>query len=545
MRRPLLLAAAVALIGATAPLARTQTNALSVVAVEVSSRAEAAYVAANFDETHRYLPGFVEIVVRPGDEERLKALGYDFDIVTADLVKSENAKRAAAGPAPLIALPGPDRSDYRRLADFNTEMKELAAKNPGIVKLLTLPNKTLEGRTVYGLEIASDVKAVDGRPTLYIDGIHHAREWPAGEYPMIYAHHLVESLKARDPQITRLARTLRFVIVPVVNADGFDFARSSLVDARGAGGTPLAIVGAEAYWRKNRRSHTGVTTTVPGVVQRNLDAYGTDPNRNYGYNWGDNKAGSSSDKTNQTYRGPQPFSEPETQNVRSLLLGRHATGVLSNHTYSRLVLRPWGDTDEPSPDEALLESIGEGMAEAMGGYRNILGIELYVTTGTLNDWAYGTSGSLAYVLEHGDEFHPVYGDGPGEEFPGVLSAFTRMAEAAANPRNHGVVAGRVLGRDGRPVRAKITAVKRFENPLWPGNPSGKKTFPHVIDTATQAAANGSFAWHVNPSTRPAIQAAGGVEAYTVTISAPGAPSVTRQVVVRRGQRVDLGTIRLG
>ncbi|HVE99547.1 MAG TPA: M14 family zinc carboxypeptidase [Mycobacteriales bacterium] len=545
MRRPLLLAAAIALIAATAPLARTQTNTLSLVAIEVSTRAEAAYVAANFDETHRYLPGFVEVVLHPGDAERLRDLGYSYDVITPDLVKAENARRAAAPRAAAVALPGPDRSDYRVLADYVTEMKDLAKKNPGVVKLLTLPNKTLEGRTVHGLEIALDVNATDGRPTLYIDGIHHAREWPAGEYPMIYAHHLVESLRGGDPQIRDLLRRLRFVIVPVVNVDGFDFARSSLVDARGVAGTPLAIAGVEAYWRKNRRSVTGVTTKVPGVMQRNLDAYGTDPNRNYGYKWGDNQGGSSSEHAGQTYRGTAPFSEPETQNVRSVLLGRHATGVLSNHTYSRLVLRPWGDTDEPSPDELLLERIGEGMAEAMGGYRNILGIQLYLTTGTLNDWAYGTSGSLAYVLEHGTEFHPVYGDGPGEEYPGVVAAFTQMATAAADPRHHSVISGRVVDRGGRPVQAQVSAVKRFDNPLWPDNPSGKETAPHVINTLTRTGANGAFVWHVNPSTRPAVQAAGRTEAYTVTISAPGLRPVTKRVVVRRGQRVDLGTIRLG
>jgi len=543
MRRPLLAAFAVAVIAATAPLAHTRPNTLALAVIEVSSRAEAAYVAEHFDETHRYLPGFVEVVLHPGDDGRLAALGYDFDIRTPDLLAAENARRAAAGPARVVALPGPDRSDYRKLADYNAEMKDLAAKNPSTVRLLTLPNRTLEGRTVLGLEIATDVKAADGRPTLYIDGIHHAREWPAGEYPMMYAHHLVESLRARDPEITNLARRLRFLIVPVVNPDGFDFSRSSLVDLRGAGGTPLAIAGVEAYWRKNRRSFTGVTATVPGVLQRNLDAYGTDPNRNYGYGWGG--AGSSSDRTNQTYRGATAFSEPETQNVRELLLSRHATGVLSNHTYSRLVLRPWGDTDEPSPDEALLERVGEGMAQAMGGYRNILGIQLYVTTGTLSDWAYGTSGSLAYVLEHGTEFHPVYGDGPGEEYPGVMAAFTQMAVAAADARHHGVISGRVRGPDGRPVRATVTAVKKFANPLAEGNPTGRESLPHAITTSTVAAADGSFAWHVNPSTRPVVQAAGGAEAYTVTISAPGARAVTRQVVVRRGQRMDLGTVRLG
>ena len=43
-------------------------------------------------------------------------------------------------------------------------MKELAKRNPDLVKLVTLPHRTLEGRAVRALEISKDVAARDGKP---------------------------------------------------------------------------------------------------------------------------------------------------------------------------------------------------------------------------------------------------------------------------------------------------------------------------------------------------------------------------------------------
>jgi hypothetical protein len=299
-------------------------------------------------------------------------------------------------------MPGPDRKDYRRLSPYVSEMRKLAGKHPSFVRVIKLEHKSLEGRNVLGLEIAARVGRKDGRPAFYVDGVHHAREWPAAEYPMIFAHHLAEGF-GRKREITSLLSRLRVVIVPVVNVDGFDYSRESLVDAQGLGAYPLAVVGLEASWRKNRRSPSGAT--VP-EAHRNPDAYGVDPNRNYSYAWGDDGGGFSGTHVDQTYRGDEPFSEPETRNVRKLVLGRHVTGVITNHTYGNLVLRPWGHTAKDAPDERILAPLGARLARAMGGYTNQKGIGLYVTTGTTDDWAYAATSALGYTLEHGTAFHP-------------------------------------------------------------------------------------------------------------------------------------------
>ena len=504
--------------------------ALPVVQVRVPDATTAALVANAFDETHEHHPGYVEIVLWPGDAARLARLGLAYTVVTEDLRRTPEE---STGPDVLVELPGPDRSDYRRLSDYEAELKALARKHPKTVRLVTLPHKTLEGRTVYGVEIAHDVKAKDGRPVFLVDGLHHAREWPAGEFPMIYAHHLVEGY-GRKAAITGLLKRLRVVVVPVVNPDGFDYSREAPVDG-------TSTVGQAAYWRKNRRSFTGVTLPEPAGV--NPDAYGVDPNRNYGFMWGDDIGGSSEVQFDETHRGSAAFSEPESRNVEKLMLGRAVTALVTNHTSGRLVMHPWGWTDEETPtaEERVFNALGERMADAMGGYRNISAIELYATSGGSRDWAYGALGTLSYTFEHGRSFHPPYGEGVGVIYEDVLKAFGMAAGAAADPKLHSVLTGTVT-RNGRPVRASLTLTKTIVNPLWPDNPSGKERITETFRATTQAGGNGAFAWHVNPSVRPWL-AGGSRETYTLTVSYGGRKR-TFTILAKRGQAVRLGTIRL-
>jgi hypothetical protein len=58
-----------------------------------------------------------------------------------------------------------------------------------------------------------------------------------------------------------------------------------------------------------------------------------------------------------------------------------------------------------------------------------------------------------------------------------------------------------------------------------------------------ATAEGTFEWHVNPSTRP-IPEAPLQESFKLTIS-HGGQSFVQDVVVERGQVLDIGEIRLG
>ena len=76
---------------------------------------------------------------------------------------------------------------------------------------------------------------------------------------------------------------------------------------------------------------------------------GTDLNRNWGYHWND--GGSSTNPCSDSYMGKSAFSEVENQNVRDFL-SKHKDTIkyyVNLHSYSQLVLLPWGFTEDPMP----------------------------------------------------------------------------------------------------------------------------------------------------------------------------------------------------
>ena len=529
--RGVLVGAIVALVAATVmPTSHADlTPRPTIVRVEAESATQAAFLMNNFDETHNHSAGEIELLLWPGDRAQLDQLGYHYEVVTEDLF-ADDMKEGTASPVPL-SIPGPDLQDYRRLPDYNNEMKTLAKDKPSLVKLFKLPHLTLEGRSTFGVEIGANVKDADGRPVFYMDGVHHAREWPASEYSMLYIHHLVEGF-GKDAQITKLLKKARVIVIPIVNVDGFNYTRESVFSYNQALRDGTSNMGAgngfEGYWRKNRRSLTGVTTPE---AQINPDAYGVDPNRNYSYLWGDTQGGSSSSQVAQTYRGEAPFSEPEPTNVRDLILGRAVTGVITNHTYQGSVLRAGGGF---APDENMLRKLGDKMAVALK-YRNAATVG-YPTTGTTDDWAYYSMGALGFTIEHGVlGFHPAYDREVGAFWKEHMKAFTIMLEASANPQYHSILKGKVANG---PAKLRIT--KTYTQPLSPGNPIGKPSVKEKIDWSLTTEKNGSFTWHITPSKRPESKKA---EPYTLTITA-GGKSKTRQINIVRGQVLNLGSIRL-
>ena len=110
-----------------------------------------------------------------------------------------------------------------------------------------------------------DSAATDARPVFLMLGLHHAREWPSGEKAMEFAYDLVSNY-GHDARITDLLKKARVIVVPVVNADGFDLSRDRRRAPRPAGGrraaAPWPILGTpgNAYKRKNCRIVDGVET---------------------------------------------------------------------------------------------------------------------------------------------------------------------------------------------------------------------------------------------------------------------------------------------
>ena len=502
--------------------AGSEVFAPQLVTVDTPTRAHKELLQTlGLDLTEHAGHDYVEVVLHNAlDLSALEEAGLTYDVRIADLVRREaennQANAAYAAATVTSALPS-GRDTYRTLADYNADMTALAAERPGIAKTFTLPHKSLDGREVHGIEIGRDVKrAEDGRPVFLLMGVHHAREWPSGELAMEFAVDLVKNYGA-DKRITDLLDRARVIVVPVVNVDGFHMSRTdgALIDLRevdSGGLVSLLATPGNAYKRKNCRIVDGVDTpdgscaaaaTSPGGF-----GVGIDLNRNYGGFWGG--PGASATFADPTYRGPGPFSEPEIQNVRELVSSRQVTTLISNHTYSNLVLRPNGvhpDTighdGHPvgnAPDEEGLKALGAKMTAA-NGYANIHGWELYDTTGTTEDWSYNATGGYGYTFEIGpNEFHPPFPQVVDEYIgagayagKGNREAYLVALENTVDTATHAVITGKA------PKGATLRLTKEFSSPTW------ESSFTDRLDTTMQVGENGRYTWHVNQSTRPVVQ----------------------------------------
>ena len=97
--------------------------------------------------------------------------------------------------------------------------------------------------------------------------------------------------------------------------------------------------------------------------------------------------------------------------MRELVSSRQVTTLITNHTFSNLVLRPPGLASQGlAPDEPALKALGDSMA-VENGYTSQYGWQLYDTTGTTEDWSYAATGGFGYTFEIGDlGFHPPFAE---------------------------------------------------------------------------------------------------------------------------------------
>jgi hypothetical protein len=541
----------------------------SLIHITTRSAAERKLVGSlGLDLGHDETRTGVSAVIRDARElDVLRKLGIRFETTVADLAARDRADRAAdraytaktrqAGGSPLPT----GRTQYRLLEDYYAELKKLAQEHPAIVRPVTLPKKTFQGREQAGVEISSDVNAGDDqKPVSFIMGLHHAREWPAAETPMEFAHYLAEGYGS-DRVITDLLNRTRVVIVPIINPDGFVASRTSFsiadtLDPTGLFATVegVGLGGILAYRRKNCHGLSPSPAT-PCILQ-----YGVDPNRNYGFNWGG--LGASTDPTSQSYRGSAPWSEFETQSVHEYSQVRDVTTLLTVHNVAALVLRPPGTSGEgTAPDEPALKALGDAMG-ADTGYTSQYGYQLYDTSGTTEDWNYGAAGTYGYTIEMGPEngdFHMPYQVGVVDEWTGtgnrkgrgLRQAMLRMVEAATDASQFSTLSGRAApGRTLRLKRAFKTSTSRVCTlaqvlpisvaPLGELTDCVAPTDPILIDDkleyTTKVPANGNFSWLVTPSSAPFMHKAGKDTEWTLTCEDDaGTVHETKQVKIWRGE----------
>jgi len=264
----------------------------------------------------------------------------------------------------------PSAGLYHTYSEIETELKALSATHTNIA-FVTSIGKSVEQRDLWAVKISDHVAQDEDEPVVVLLGCHHAREWISVDVPFLIARYLIENY-ASDSSIARLVDNAEIWVVPMVNPDGHQYS-----------------VMTDRLWRKNRRNNGDGT-------------YGVDLNRNYSYQWGG--PGSSGDTFSDIYRGPAPFSEPESQAVRDFLQQQQPRALISYHNFSQLILYPWGYTFTAAPDKPLLDSLAVAMAHRIRSvhgenYKPGQASTLYLASGDTVDWLYALLGVPAYTIE--------------------------------------------------------------------------------------------------------------------------------------------------
>jgi murein tripeptide amidase MpaA len=143
---------------------------------------------------------------------------------------------------------------YHNYESIKTFYKTLAENNRELVTYVPSIGQSVEGRDMIALHITAS-KSPE-RLKYYIQCQIHAREWISGATCQYLAKKLVESYTT-DHKVKNLLDQLEFVMVPVVNPDGYEYTWKQ-----------------NRLWRKNRSYNEGSSCR------------GVDLNRNFEKGWG-------------------------------------------------------------------------------------------------------------------------------------------------------------------------------------------------------------------------------------------------------------------
>ncbi|KAJ0174575.1 hypothetical protein K1T71_009683 [Dendrolimus kikuchii] len=263
-----------------------------------------------------------------------------------------------------------DWKNYYRLDIIYAFMDQLTSEYPYLCSVQVI-GKSVEGRDIRLLKI-SNGKA--GNKGVWLDGSIHPREWISTAVVTFIADRIVRTFHDLPESVTNKD----WYILPVLNPDGYEYTHTH-----------------DRMWRKNRARYG--------------ECVGVDLNRNFSYGWGEKgEEGSSEDPGNIFYRGPKPFSEPETAAVKRVIADEKAEFkvFLSFHSYGEVIIFPWGYTDDPCPDYVELLEGGTAMAKAIhdtNGHTYKVGSTkdlMYYACGTSVDWSYASANiPYSYMVE--------------------------------------------------------------------------------------------------------------------------------------------------
>lgn len=253
-------------------------------------------------------------------------------------------------------------SQYQNPQEIEDFLKEMNQTYPEISKMISIGN-SVEGRNIWAIKISDNPELDEVEPVILFNSMHHAREVMTPEIGIDMVEYLLTRYGS-DEQVTKWVNENEIWVVPMLNVDGNN-----------------RVWTGDSMWRKNTRNN-----------------YGVDINRNYPHEWGACN-GSSGSTWSQTYRGPSAASEPETRALMGLVANIKPVFDISYHSYSELVLYPYGCQGRRTETHQIISKIGNKIGEILNYEAGTPWEILYGVDGGDVDWMYAAHQVIPYVIE--------------------------------------------------------------------------------------------------------------------------------------------------
>jgi len=354
--------------------------------------------------------------------------------------------------------------DYRTVVELYADLEVMNQAAPGLSELVqygqshcldrggcvTPGGDALPGFPLLALRVTNEnvpgSSIIDGekitmgsKPVFFLMANIHAREITTPEIAMRFLSYLLDGY-GDDADASWLVDHHEIWVVPTTNPDGHWLVE--LGERPEYGGRPFSQ-------RKNANNDVNHDGNPDCSVwpPSNAAQLGIDLNRNHSFRW--SLIGASNQPCDLVFHGPSAASESETTALEALITALipdqrgpdlrdpapdETTGIfISLHSYSNLVLWPWGDRDTPAPNKQGLQAIGDKLA-SFNGYQSCQsGPCLYRTSGATDDWTYGELGIPSFTFEIGDEFQPPFTIIESMQWPENKPALIYAAKIARTP----------------------------------------------------------------------------------------------------------------
>ena len=457
-----------------------QTNLI--VRLYYGDRAKLNQLVSQYDifEFADHQAGYVDARLSQAEFDELTQSGYRVEVDAELTVQANTPLRRADGQASGI----PSFLCYRTVEETYTALAQIAANHPNLATLLDIGD--------------SWEKVTPGAPKVSTCSCWFSPTNP-GPVPNRASSSSPNTTPANTPRPKppcASPRNSSSATAPMLTSPGCSIITRSM-SSRWPIPTDASGPSRASFWRKNTDNNDGCTT---------FPNYGTDLNRNSSFKWG--LTGSSGSPCAETYRGPSAFSEPENVAVRDYILSLFpdqrgpndtdaapatATGLVINlHSYSPLIIYPWGWTSSITPNSTAFRTLG-GRFSHFNRYTVQQAVDLYAVSGELTDWIYGELGVAAYTFEMGTAFFQPCTSFENTIYPSNRPALYYAAKACrqpyldpAGPDVHqpvatpatnalggtlslqaGATSGRTFGYSPLPAPANITAARySVDNPSW-------------------------------------------------------------------------------